>query len=112
MSSGKDGLARAAQRETVAFRVLGKFATLCRSRLGLGLGGPWVTQGSPKRDARATLARNGTSALFAIRDEKRPGGGVWNRVIADIAGDREEQISPRINPDGCGAGIKVKSEKS
>ena len=33
-----------------------------------------------------------------------------NRVIADVAGDREEQISSRVNPEGRGAGIKVKVE--
>ena len=68
------------QRETVAFRVLGKFATLYLLGLGLGLGSdhawvtlarrlgdPWVTHGS-------RLGRITEVPVFATKDEKRPGG--------------------------------------
>ena len=63
--------------------------------LGLGLGDPRVTLGSPKRHARATHGprkrRFRVKALFAIEIEKRPGGGArkahlspTSRVIAVI----------------------------
>jgi len=65
---------KAAQRGTVAFGVLGKFATLCR--LGLGLGGPRVAQGPPKRGAREAQAWIQGSALLATKAEKMAGVGV------------------------------------
>ena len=62
--------------KTVAFRVLGKFATLCLLGLGLGLGSghawvtparrlgdPWVTPGS-------RLGRIVEVPVFATKDEK------------------------------------------
>jgi len=54
---------------------------LCFMALGLGLGDPRVTLGSPKRHPSVTQGSNGGSDLFATEDEKRPGGGVGNRVI-------------------------------
>jgi len=73
-------LPRLRNGKTVAFRVLGKFATLCLLGLGLGLGlghawvalarrlgGPWVAHGS-------RLGRIMEVPVFATKDEKRPGG--------------------------------------
>jgi hypothetical protein len=54
------------------------FATLCRLDLGLGLGGPWVAQGWPKRRPRVTQGspkgRIEEVPLFATKVEKCPGG--------------------------------------
>jgi len=68
-------------------------ATLCR--LGLGLGDPWVTQGSRKGLPTVTQGppkgRFDEVPLFATKDEKRPGGvenrspeSPTSRVIAGI----------------------------
>jgi len=59
--------------------------------LGLGLGHPRVTQGSPKRHPRATQGppkrRFGVRALFSTKAGKR-GVGSEIAVIAVIARDR------------------------
>ena len=60
-----------ATEDSVAFRVLGQFATLCLLGIGIGLGwplgGPSVAQGPPKRRAREAQGSNCGSALFATR---------------------------------------------
>jgi len=53
--------------------------------LGLGLGDPRVTPGSPKGHPSVTQAwpkgRMGITVLFATKVKKRPGGGRESRVI-------------------------------
>jgi hypothetical protein len=54
-------------------------ATLCRY-VGLGLGGPWVTQGSPKGHARVTQASIGKKSFVCNKSWKKGrGGGAWLR---------------------------------
>jgi hypothetical protein len=85
---GNDPQSRAT--ETVAFCSLDQFTTLCR--LGLGLGGPSVAQGPPKRGAREAQASIQESALVATKVEKWRVGD-WNGLDADVArmdADQEE----------------------
>ncbi len=61
----------------IGFMVFGtwqSFATLCRLGLGLGLGHPWVTQGPPKRHARATQGSIDGSAFVFNKNWKKAGG--------------------------------------
>src|SRR5438270_3507995 len=62
-------------------------------------GHPSVAQGRPKRGFKEVLC------LQQKLKKWRGGGGRRDRT-------RSKAISPLINPDGCGAGIKVKSQKS
>jgi hypothetical protein len=56
--------------------------------LGLGLGHPSVSQGSPKHDARVTQGSNGASALFATEVKK---GRVGDKSLPLINTDDTDQ---------------------
>ena len=64
---------------------------------GWPLGGPSVAQGPPKRGAREAQASiECKSALFATKDEKRPGGGEEIAGIADIARHPTPEAKSRL----------------
>src|SRR5436309_3099870 len=79
-------------------------ATLCRLRLGLGLGGPWVAQAWPKGHPSVThgpsKGRFEEAPLFATKEEKRGlGGRSGDREIARHRRDRKCKTLPLINTD-------------
>jgi hypothetical protein len=71
-----------ATEDSVAFRVLGQFATLCLLGIGWPLGGPSVAQGPPKRRARITLGLNGGRVIIYLTNQRLSG--------TLVSGDRHE----------------------
>jgi len=68
--------------------------------LGLGLGGPWVAQASPKGGPREAQRVDWKKRLlFATKTRKwRVGGGAQRAPIAEIARDRRHRRDRKASP--------------